>query len=108
MRPHLRWVLRTGAFLLGGAACAIAGVGAVSAFHPSAFANAVDIIADHDTQNTFGPAGAFRQGHPARIFLVKKGTSSGAIEGFNPANNDKLRIAGFGLANARSRERADA
>ncbi len=98
MKPHLRWVLRMSAFLLGAAACAIAGVGAVSAFHPSAFANAVDIIADHDTQNTFGPAGAFRQGHPARIFLVKKGTSSGAIEGFNPADNDKLRIAGFGLA----------
>ena len=72
--------------------------GAVLTLHPPAFANEAAIVTDHDTQNTFGPAGAFRQGHPARIFLAGKGTPGGAIEGFNPANNDKLRIAGFGLA----------
>ena len=59
---------------------------------------AIESIAAHDARNTFGPAGEFKQeGRPARIFIVKKGDAGGVIEGFNAANNDKLRIEGFGL-----------
>jgi hypothetical protein len=59
---------------------------------------AVESIAAREARNTFGPAGEFKQeGRPVRIFIIKKGDAGGVIEGFNAANNDKLRIEGFGL-----------
>jgi hypothetical protein len=92
MTPRLR-------LLLG--ACAIAASAAVIA---KAFpaGPAVEVLADHDVVNTFGPSGAFRQGRAARVFLLQKGKAADAIKGFDPANNDKLRLAGFGLTKPES------
>ncbi len=89
---RLRLALVTCALLTGGAASAVVIARALPAAPP-----AVEITSDHDVQNTFGPSGAFRQGRAARIFTVQKGKPGGTIAGFDPANNDRLRIAGFGL-----------
>ncbi len=79
----------------------ILGVAGVALFQrpaASGSAGAVASVASRDARNTFGPAGEFKsEGRPARIFIVKNGDPGGAIEGFNAANNDKLRIEGFGL-----------
>ncbi len=86
--------------LLG--ACVLGVAGAALFLRPAAVgaggSNTVEVIAAHDARNTFGPAGEFKSEiRPARIFVLKKGAPGGVIEGFNAANNDKLRIEGFGL-----------
>jgi hypothetical protein len=87
MTPRLRLLLGACAF----AACA--------AFVARAFpaGPAIEVLVDHDVVNTFGSSGAFRQGRASRVFVLQKGRAAGAINGFDPANNDKLRISGFGL-----------
>ncbi len=61
-------------------------------------AGTVASVASREVRNTFGTAGEFKsESRPARIFIVKNGGPGGVIEGFNAANNDKLRIEGFGL-----------
>jgi hypothetical protein len=67
-------------------------------FAGAAFANAAEIAVDRDAKTTFMPTGEVKsEGRSVRIFIVKRGGDAGAIEGFNPAGGDRLRIEGFGL-----------
>ena len=57
-------------------------------------------ISGQDVHNTFIADDIKREGHPARVFIIKKGDTAGVIEGFKVAGGDKLRIDGFGLTKA--------
>ncbi len=100
-RASLRW--RTATVSLGAAICVLAlarhGVMCRSVAQGAGGERVIESLNARDVHNVFATGGVKSEGRPARIFVIRKGTAGGAIEGFDSARNDKLRIEGFGLTN---------